>query len=99
MQVILWQWDKQRKIATGETGTIPSSDKAFSRMLNISFSNCDPNHLLVTGKELFKFFKVDNQNLKIIHNQISKKESDVDATYTCHTWLPDGKIAVCNDKG
>jgi hypothetical protein len=99
LQVILWQWDKQRKLAGGDCQSMPPTDKALVRMLQISFSNSDPNHLLVTGKDLFKFFKVDNTNMKIMCHQIAKKEADVSATYTCHTWLPDGRIAVCNDMG
>jgi hypothetical protein len=68
-------------------------------MFQISFSNCDPNHIVVTGKDLFKFFKLDNQQLKSAHNSIAKKEAEVSSNYTCHTWLPEGRIAVCTDMG
>lgn len=99
LQVILWQWDKQRTIASGDCATMPPQDKSMARMLQLSFSNCDPNHLLVTGKELFKFFKVDNNQLRVSVHSIAKKEHDISTTYTCHTWLPDGRIAVCTELG
>ena len=78
---------------------MPPQDKNMLRLLQISISNCDPNYILVTGRDLFKFFKLDNQQLKITHNQIAKKEPEVSSTFTCHTWLPDGRIAVCTDMG
>jgi hypothetical protein len=28
-----------------------------------------------------------------------KKEAEVSTNYTCHTWLPDGRIALCTDLG
>ena len=99
LQVVLWQWDKQRPLATGDCAVMPPQDKNMLRLLQISISNCDPNYILVTGRDLFKFFKLDNHQLKIMHNQIAKKEPEVSSTFTCHTWLPDGRIAVCTDMG
>jgi hypothetical protein len=75
-------------LATGDCAVMPPQDKNMLRLLQISISNC-----------LFKFFKLDNQQLKITHNQIAKKEPEVSSTFTCHTWLPDGRIAVCTDMG
>ena len=65
---------------------------------HISISNCDPNHFVVTGQDVFRFFKLEAQQLKTTHNQIAKKD-DASTNYTCHTWLSDGKIAVCTDMG
>jgi hypothetical protein len=84
-------------LATGDCQTILPQDKNVIRMLQISFSNCDANHILVTGKDLFKFFKVENQQLKRERESIAKKEQEVSSTYTCHAWLPEGRIAVCTD--
>jgi hypothetical protein len=34
-----------------------------------------------------------------MHNQIVKKETYISNNYTCHTWLPDGRLIVCTDQG
>jgi len=66
---------------------------------HISFSNSDPNNILVTGRDVFKFYKLENFQLRPSHNQVMKKEAEVSTNYTCHTWLPDGRIALCTDLG
>jgi hypothetical protein len=33
------------------------------------------------------------------HNSILKKEPHISNNYTCHTWLPDGRLLVCTDQG
>jgi len=54
----------------------------------------------VTGNNTFRYFKVgDGNTLKCNHSQIAKKEANISSNYTCHTWLPDGRILVCTDKG
>jgi hypothetical protein len=37
--------------------------------------------------------------LKPTHTSILKKDSHISNNYTCHTWLPDGKLLVCTDQG
>jgi hypothetical protein len=63
-----------------------------------SFHNLDSNNVLVTGNNTFKFYRVkENNNLHANHTQITKKEAHVSNNYTCHTWLPDGRLLVCTD--
>lgn len=35
----------------------------------------------------------------MIHSQILKKDPALSSNYTCHTWLPDGRILVCTENG
>lgn len=65
-----------------------------------SFHYSDPNIVLVTGNNTYKFYRVqENNSLKATHTQILKKEPHVSNNYTCHAWLPEGRIAVCTDQG
>jgi hypothetical protein len=49
---------------------------------------------------VYKYYRVqDNNSLKPIHSQILKKDPHISNNYTCHTWLPDGRLLVCTDKG
>jgi hypothetical protein len=42
---------------------------------------------------------MDNNSLKLVHAQITKAEGHVSKNYTCHTWLPDGRLLICTDQG
>jgi hypothetical protein len=37
--------------------------------------------------------------LKVAHTQIVKKEAHISNNYTCHAWLPDGRLIICTDQG
>ena len=37
--------------------------------------------------------------MKLVHQSINKKDQTTSTNYTCHAWLPDGRILVCNDFG
>ena len=55
---------------------------------------------MVTGNNTYKFYRVtDNNILKPTHTSILKKEGHISSNYTCHTWLPDGRLLVCTDQG
>jgi WD40 repeat protein len=65
-----------------------------------SFHNQDQNVVLVTGNSTYKFYRVTDSNiLQPKHVSILKKESHISNNYTCHTWLPDGRLLVCTDQG
>ena len=65
-----------------------------------SFSIQDHNIVLVTGNNTYKFYRVqENNSLKATHTQIVKKEAHISNNYTCHSWLPDGRLIVCTDQG
>jgi len=54
--------------------------------------------ILVTGNNTYKYYRLSENNfLKLIHGSIIKKEAHISNNFTCHTWLPDGKIIVCTD--
>lgn len=94
IRVILWNWDKAKCFAqqqvTGISGTCTVNQ--------VSFSNQDQSSVLVTGNSTYKFYKVgDNAVLKPTHTSILKKDSHVSNNYTCHTWIPDGRLLVCTD--
>jgi hypothetical protein len=56
--------------------------------------------VLVTGNNTYKFYRVqENNNLKPTHTQIVKKEAHISNNFTCHAWLPDGRLIVCTDQG
>jgi len=94
--VILWTWDKAKcftfQLVSGVTGNMS--------ITQCSFHNQDQNIVLVTGNSVYKFYRVlENNILKPTHTQILKKDSHISNNYTCHTWLPDGRLLVCTDKG
>ena len=38
--------------------------------------------------------------MKITQHSITRRDGEAHSTnYTCHTWLADGKLAICNDLG
>lgn len=62
-KVILWIWDKTKFVAEQALGIVQPQT-----VNQISFSNMDPNVILVTGKELFKYYRLqDSNHLKLIH--------------------------------
>lgn len=66
----------------------------------ISFSPLDHSTVLVTGKDVFKYYRLlDNNTLKLLHGAMPKKEADISKNYKCHAWLSDGKFIVCTDLG
>jgi len=69
-KIILWAWDKQKYVADQALGIIQPQT-----VNQISFSNMDPSVILVTGKELFKYYRLQESNhLKLIHTQIKEKQ-------------------------
>ena len=96
IKVIIWIWDKAKCFTfiplTGVSGSMSATQ--------CSFHNQDQNVVLVTGNSTYKFYRVtDNNMLQIKHVSILKKESHISNNYTCHTWLPDGRLLVCTDQG
>ena len=66
----------------------------------MSFSSVDQNVLVCAGSDFFKYFRLENSSLKLIHPTIARRDGDAHSTnYTCHTWLADGRLAMCNDLG
>jgi hypothetical protein len=96
IRVIIWIWDKAKCFSQQQVGGVSGSMSATQ----CSFHNQDQNVILVTGNSTYKFYRVtDNNVLQPKHVSILKKESHISNHYTCHTWLPDGRLLVCTDQG
>ena len=97
-RVIIWNWDKQRCMSFCE---IPRTSISVTlKVGQVSFSPLDPSVIVVTGFDgLYRYFKLDGPNLKVLPVQINRRDSDSVSShnYTCHTWLNDGKFIIFND--
>lgn len=66
----------------------------------VSFSNVDPQLVLITGPQTYKFYKITETNaLTTMKNNLNKKDQHISSNYTCHCWLADGKFLVGTDQG
>jgi len=93
--LVLWQWDKGKCVSHQN---VAIKDPKFSAT-QCSFSILDSNSMLVTGNGVYKFFKLKDNGLKQEPHQVTKKEKQISENFTCHTWLPDGRIIICTDSG
>lgn len=64
----------------------------------------NPNVIVVTGKDVYKFYNLtENNQLKCAHHGFSKREENaanvISTNFICHTWLADGKFIVCTEDG
>jgi hypothetical protein len=63
--------------------------------MHATFSPEDPTQLLVTGTNVYKFFKISENSMRATQTQLAKKEKTrCSAHYTCHLWL-EKRIVVC----
>lgn len=92
--IILWQWNKSKCIAFQKVGISEGQT-----LYQASFNNLDFNSLLVTGNGVYKYYKLKDNGIRPEHSAITKKESHISNHYTCHAWLPEGKIIICTDQG
>jgi cilia- and flagella-associated protein 57 len=92
--IILWQWNKGKCIAYQKVGISEGQT-----LYQASFNNLDFNSLIVTGNGVYKYYKLKDNGLRPEHSALAKKESHISNHYTCHTWLPEGKIIICTDQG
>lgn len=94
-RIIMWLWEKSKCFAMT---SIPYHDHSVPNQ--ISFCPTDHNIILATGKHTFKYFRIQETNtMKVVHHSINKKDATQSTNYTCHAWMPDGRIIVCNDFG
>jgi len=64
----------------------------------------NPNALVVTGKDVYKFYNMNESfALKCSHHSFSRREESqanaISTNFVSHTWLIDGKFVVCTDVG
>lgn len=94
--VYLWQWDKQKCLSH----QILQHGMANQMGTQISFSSIDKNVVLVTGNNVYRYFKIgDNQQLKSIPQSTQKRDAQISPNYTCHCWLKEGKFLIGTDQG
>lgn len=95
-RIIVWNFDKQKCIAVGDL--YPKPGQTVSQ---VSFAPNDPNVIVCTGNDLYRYFRLDNNALKQQTVAIYKRDKDAHFSnnYTCHKWLPEGKLIICTDHG
>ena len=94
-KLILWSWDKQKALSFADL-----SPRPHESITQVSFSSVDPTVVVCSGNEFFKYFKQEQNALKMMHSSINRRDGEVHSTnYTCHAWLADGRLAMCNDLG
>ena len=89
--IFYWQWDKSKCLAH-----ITLGKKYVS--YQCSFQPNDSNSLLVTGNNLFRIFRLQENGIKGVKQQIEKKEQSISTNYLTHAWV-EGKCLICTDKG
>lgn len=97
-RIIIWNWEKQRCMSFVD---LMLPNPKLQTVEQVSFSSIDPSVVIVTGSNLYKYFKLDGPNLKDQNIFINKRENDqvFSNNYTCHAWLADGRFVICNDHG
>lgn len=94
-RVIVWIWEKQRCVAQYKFESFTGSSMEKVIPSQASFHPSDPTTLLVTGKNVYKFFKVTETAVRIMHNDLIKKSKCAASThYTCHLWM-EKRIIIC----
>lgn len=65
-----------------------------------SFHPQDPHCLVVTGKDLYKYYKIveGQKNLSCKVEQLTKKESSYSTVYNAHTWT-DERLILYTERG
>lgn len=70
-------------------------------MFKCSFNPFDSNAVVVTGTNVYKYYKINNGNEFIAdHTQLNLKDGRISTAYSCHTWMQDtGRLIVCTENG
>lgn len=70
-RIVVWQYDKQKCIASEVIQLTTTS----SILRQVSFSNLNPSVILVTGKDVYKYYHLTDMNqLKMNHGTFSRKD-------------------------
>ncbi len=93
--VIVWNHEKQKCIAFSEF----SQPTPGFILRHISFAPFDQNVMLLTGKDVFSFYKLSEQGtIKCLISQF-KGDAETSKDFTCHAWMSDGKFILCTREG
>ena len=94
-KLILWVWDKSRCQAMA---TLPWAQDSLAT--HASFSVVDQNSIVVTGRNMYRFYRMqENHTLKVIHQTLAKKDPLTSSAYAGHSWLPDGRLLLATEAG
>ena len=64
----------------------------------VSFCPADNKVILVTGNNVYRFFRVtENLQLKPVFQSLAKKESYISSNFTAHAWLKEGRFLITTD--
>jgi hypothetical protein len=68
--------------------------------ISVSFNPDDPRIVLITGKNIYRYLKLNaSMQLTFAHDRLIKKDNNMISTnYTCHAWI-DRKLIVCSAVG
>ena len=97
--LLFWQWDKNKIIASiniGLTGSVPCNH------FKCSFNPFDHNAVVVTGPNIYKYYKITNQQTEFTadHTQINNKDRSISTNYSSHAWMQDtGRLIICTEHG
>ena len=66
-----------------------------------SFNSFDHNSVVVTGPNLYKYYKVKELSEFVAdHTQVNNKDREISSSYSCHSWMLDtGRLLVCTENG
>jgi WD40 repeat protein len=90
-KLVLWSMEGKSKVVA----TIGTSSDAKDPAYHCSMSP-DNKLICVTGNGIFKLFKYEEGNLRMIQNTLGNRGVE---EYLCHTWLDESKIVVANRNG
>ncbi len=83
-RIVIWLWDKQRLV----THQVVKVDNAESVPQTVSFNPEDPRVVVVTGKNIYRYNKLTNNNqLNLTHDKLIKKENLYASSFTTHAWI------------
>ena len=87
-------WDKAKCLCHQVIGIT-----GMQEVYQVSFHIKDPQVVLATGNNIYKYYKIKDNGIQAQHQTMAKKDVKISTHYTCHAWMPDEKIIVCTDIG
>ena len=101
--VILWDWEKLKIKTKVNIGiqTIPGSlkEEEVPNTYQVSFCAMNDGSVVVTGPDMFRYYRIEEEQLQASLTRINNKDTDITTRYSCHTWMHDGRLIVCTELG
>ena len=97
--LILWKWDSSKICALINIGL--QGPLMGPSLFKCSFNPFDNNAVVVTGTNIYKYYKVKDLNEFVAdHTQLNNKDRQISTQYSCHAWMQDtGRLIVCTENG